>query len=134
VLASAATPKAYGEDAAIETAIRFMHAHLTETLRLVDLALRTNTSPSHLHRLFRQKTGRAPIDYFIRLKVQRACELLDHTDMKVGEIAHFLGYRDSHYFSRIFKRVTGQAPREFRVSSRSDNPGFDYHALPGASA
>lgn len=119
MLAKDATPLPYREAAGVETTIRFMHANITETLRLEDLALRANLSPSHYHRLFREQTGHAPMDYFIRLKIARACELLDNTDMKVGEISHFLGYRDTHYFSRQFKQITGESPRAFRGACRA---------------
>lgn len=127
VLARVATPPSHDEVTEVEAAIQFMHANITGTLRLEDLALRVHLSPSHFCRLFREQTGRAPIDYFIWLKIGRACELLDNTDMKVGEIAHFLGYHDTHYFSRQFKQITGQSPRAFRSACRAGQRGMGYH-------
>jgi AraC-like DNA-binding protein len=129
VLAKTASPPPQETDDVVGRAIQFMHTHITGTLRLADMALQTNMSPSHFHRQFRQATGHAPIDYFIRLKVQHACELLNNTDMKIGEIGHFLGYQDAHYFSRIFKQITGQSPRRFRAACRSGSQSLDYHTL-----
>ncbi|MCB0166075.1 MAG: helix-turn-helix transcriptional regulator, partial [Anaerolineae bacterium] len=66
-------------------------------------------------RVFKKKTGYAPIDYFIRLKIQKACELLETTDQQVSEIGHSLGYPDIYYFSRLFKKVVGLSPRQYRA-------------------
>ena len=63
----------------------------------------------------KKKTGYAPIDYFIRLKIQKACELLETTDQQVGEMGYSLGYPDIDYFSRLFKKVVGLSPRQYRA-------------------
>lgn len=131
VLSQMASPPRPADEDCVAVAIQFMQAHITSKLRLADIALQANMSPSHFHRQFRQATGFAPIDYFIRLKVQHACELLSNTDMKVGEIGDFLGYSDAHYFSRCFKQMTGQSPRRFRAACRLGSQGFDYHTLIG---
>lgn len=129
ILVAATVPEPAPSGRPVQKAVQFMQANITETLRLEDLALWSGLSPSHFHRVFRAATGRAPIDYFIRLKIQRACELLANTDMKVSEIGQFLGYRDAHYFSRLFKQVTGHSPRAFRTACRNGHPPFDEHAL-----
>lgn len=110
------------ESTTISDVIDFMHENITQTLRLDELALRANLSRSYFSRFFRRETGYAPIDYFIRLKIERACELLDSTEMKVSEISHFLGYQDPHYFSRLFKQITHQSPRAYRKERRIHRP------------
>ncbi|MET0377936.1 MAG: helix-turn-helix transcriptional regulator, partial [Spongiibacteraceae bacterium] len=57
-----------------------------------------------------------PIHYFIHLKMQRACELLETTEFDVREIAELLGYADPFYFSKLFKRTIGQSPQHFRIA------------------
>jgi AraC family transcriptional regulator, arabinose operon regulatory protein len=115
------------EESVVERVIRLMHENITRPLQLEEMAREVNLSASHLHRLFRQEIDTTPMHYFIRLKIERACELLDNTEMKVNEIGYFLGYSDPHYFSRIFKQITGHAPRKFRALRRAGLPGIDYH-------
>jgi len=67
-----------------------------------------------LARRFKQLTGHTPIQHFIHLKMQHACRLLDTTHEPVKRIAAQVGYDDPHYFSRLFKRVLGVAPQQYR--------------------
>jgi AraC-like DNA-binding protein len=99
----------------IEQSITFMLRHLDEPLQVATLAARANVSPSHFFALFKRQIGCAPIDYFIRLRMQHACRLLDETVMSVKEVAAALGYDDPFYFSRIFKSVNHVAPSEYRL-------------------
>jgi AraC-like DNA-binding protein len=92
-----------------------MLRHLDESLQVATLAARANISPSHFFALFKRQIGCAPIDYFIRLRMQHACRLLDETVMSVKEVAATLGYEDPFYFSRIFKSVNRVAPSEYRL-------------------
>jgi AraC-like DNA-binding protein len=65
--------------------------------------------------LFKQKTGFAPMEYFNQLKVQKACQYLLFTDLRIKEIAEQLGMEDPYYFSRMFKGVMGLSPKEYRI-------------------
>ena len=89
--------------------------HLDQPLQVAKLAALENVSASHYFALFKSRTGRSPIDYFIHLRMRRACELLRETSLSIKEIAAELGYDDPFYFSRIFKSVNHVAPREYRV-------------------
>ena len=64
--------------------------------------------------LFKQQTGYTPIDYFIQLRMHRACQLLDTTDLSIKTVAADLGYEDALYFTRVFKAVNGMAPTQYR--------------------
>ena len=59
-----------------------------------------------------------PIDYFLHLKMQKACQLLFSQDMKIKQVALQLGYEDQYYFSRIFKKYMGMSPEQYRVSTK----------------
>jgi AraC-like DNA-binding protein len=98
----------------IEQSIAYMLRHLDEPLQVATLAAQANISASHFFALFKRQTGCAPIDCFIRLRMQHACRLLDETMLSVKEIAATLGYDDPFYFSRIFKSVNQVAPSEYR--------------------
>src|SRR5262249_10574748 len=75
-------------------------------------------------------TGFAPEDFFIRLKIQRACEILEATDLCVKEVAAKLGYDDAFYFSRLFKSVNGVAPTEYRRLADSQKRALRSEMLP----
>lgn len=64
-------------------------------------------SESYMYRLFFKETGYAPMNYFLHMKIDRACQLLLHTNMKINQVALKLGFDDPYYFSRIFKKIVG---------------------------
>ncbi|MGJ8641057.1 MAG: helix-turn-helix domain-containing protein [Opitutaceae bacterium] len=83
--------------------------------KLDELAEIAAMSKSNLLIVFRKATGQTPIDYLMRLRVQRAMELLQKTETPVTEIAFSVGFNDSNYFTRQFKKTTGVTPRQFRM-------------------
>ncbi|MCD8333437.1 MAG: AraC family transcriptional regulator [Clostridiales bacterium] len=96
--------------------IRYMYGHLGEALTLEGLSRESGLSQSYLNVIFRKHTQHSPMDFFIRLKMQKACRLLRTTDRYIYEIAQELGYTDPYYFSRIFKKVTGISPKQYKNS------------------
>jgi len=93
---------------------QLMHRRIDRELDLDDLAQAANLSKFHFVRKFKQLTGHTPIQHFIHLKMQHACQLLDTTHEPVKRIATHVGYDDPHYFSRLFKRVIGVSPLQYR--------------------
>ncbi|MDB6062766.1 MAG: hypothetical protein JWM78_2869 [Verrucomicrobiaceae bacterium] len=93
---------------------QLMHRRIDRELDLADLAQAANLSKFHFVRKFKQLTGHAPIQHFIHLKMQHACQLLDTTHEPIKRIASNVGYDDPHYFSRLFKRVIGVSPQQYR--------------------
>src|ERR1035437_9375719 len=102
----------------IEQSIAYMAQHLDQPLQVATLAALANISPSHFFALFKRRIGSAPMDYFTRLRMQRACRLLERTTLSVKEIASELGYDDPFYFSRVFKSVNRLAPSDYRAAQR----------------
>lgn len=100
----------------VETAIHYMKENVGKQLKLMDIAEFAGYSSSQFTSLFTQRTGFPPMEYFNQLKIKRACELLDFTEMKVNQICHKIGISDSYYFSRLFKKVMGCAPSDYRKS------------------
>jgi transcriptional regulator GlxA family with amidase domain len=98
----------------IEQTISYMMTHLDRPLQISTLAAMACVSPSHFFALFKRRTGCAPMDYFTRLRMERACLLLDTTNRSVKEVAATLGYEDPFYFSRVFKSVNQLAPTDYR--------------------
>lgn len=98
----------------VDSAIEFMHDHLSESLRLTDFAQEAGMSVSHFSERFRRQTGQSPMAYFIHLRMRLACRLLDLSDKSVKTVALEVGYRDPYYFSRLFKKSMGLAPERYR--------------------
>ncbi len=98
----------------IDTCIELMKGNLNKNLNLFELSQMMNISISHLSALFKEKMHDSPYNYYIFLKVQRACYLLWNTEMKVKTIAFQLGYDDPYHFSRVFKNTMGLSPKAFR--------------------
>lgn len=99
---------------AIALCVQYMKDKLHETLTLHELASYSSYSISHLNTLFKNATGSTPIGYYLRLKMQAASKDLFFTDRPVKDIAVSYGIMDAYYFSRIFKRIMGQSPVEYR--------------------
>lgn len=95
-------------------ACHYMKENLERRLTLEQMARYTGYSPSHFSMLFRQHTGQSPLAYLNRLKIERACLLLQTTGMRVNQICHKVGFDDSYYFSRLFKQQTGLSPKQYR--------------------
>lgn len=102
----------------VSIAIDFMQQMINSTLTLATIAQAVNLSVSHFAAIFHKKTGFAPIEYFNHLKVQKACQYLQFTDDRIKEIASLLGFEDCYYFSRLFKKLMGISPIEYRKKFR----------------
>jgi AraC-like DNA-binding protein len=98
----------------IESSISYMQQNISQLLTLDELARRVNFSTSHYSALFRKKTGFSPIEYFNHLKIQKACQFLHFTDLRIKEIADKLGIEDPYYFSRMFSKLMGVSPNQYR--------------------
>lgn len=98
----------------VTRSINFMIENLDQKLKLDDIAAETGLSVSHYSNIFLARTGHSPIDYFIQLKVQQGCRLLDNSGLLVAEISRKSGFEDQFYFSRVFKKVMGMSPAEYR--------------------
>lgn len=98
----------------IEAIFEYMHANLSEPLRLEDFANEAGLSISHFSELFRTQTGQSPMAYFIQLRMRLACRLLDLSNKPIKVVAIETGYSDPYYFSRVFKKAMGLAPEKYR--------------------
>ncbi len=102
------------QDRHVTMVIRYMYQHLRESLTLEEISEEVQLSKSYLNAVFKAQTGKSPVEFFIHLKMQEACKLLKSTDYYIYEVSSELGYTDQYYFSRIFKKVVGVSPKDYK--------------------
>jgi AraC-like DNA-binding protein len=102
------------EKDSVAISIEYMQEHLYAPLTLEAMASSVNLSVSRYSNIFRKKTGYSPVVYFNHLKIQRACQYLQFTSLRINEIGTKLGIDDPYYFSRLFTKVMGISPAEYR--------------------
>ncbi len=97
----------------IERCRQYVLAHLDQELKMEDLAAECALSLRTLQRLFKDEMDMSPGNFVVLIKMERAAELLRGGQCNVSEAAWQLGFSDSSYFSRVFKKYHGLSPREF---------------------
>jgi AraC family transcriptional regulator len=94
--------------------IELMHARLSEDISLDDLAAEARLSVFHFARMFKQSVGVPPRVYLTRLRIERACALLEMTDLPVTQIAQEVGYSSNQVLARVFVKHRNMSPTEYR--------------------
>ncbi|MUT68262.1 response regulator [Paenibacillus sp. NEAU-GSW1] len=98
-----------------EQASEIIMNHYAEDLSLQSVANQINVNPSYLSRIFKQETGSNFVSFLTRVRMDRAQHFLKGKNMKVYEVAEMVGYPNTAYFSKLFKKVTGATPEEYRA-------------------
>ena len=96
--------------------LSYIDRHYREPITIPQLLQVAHMSQSTLMRTFQRVFKRAPIDYLIRVRIQKACELLADQEQRITDVALACGFNDSNYFTRQFRRVSGRSPRQYRRS------------------
>lgn len=107
----------------IEAVIERMHEEIADTRSLEEYAKMCHMGVCWFIRSFRAYTGLPPRQFLIRLKINKARELLSYTSYNVGEIAAMVGYENPLYFSRIFSQNMGCSPSQYRAQNHSQAEG-----------
>lgn len=82
------------------------------------VAASVNVSPNHFSRIFSQESGCTFVEYLTEIRMEKARKLLEKTDLKVSEVGYEVGYKDSHYFYYLFKKMQGCTPKDYRARGR----------------
>ena len=97
-----------------EDIVAYIREHYTEELSMQDVARAMNYSDAYFCKLFKQCFRVNFSVYLNEYRIARARELLQSTRLNVREVSTACGYSDSNYFTRVFKRITGKTPSEYR--------------------
>jgi AraC-type DNA-binding domain-containing proteins len=103
----------YATSLRMEKIIQYMHQNINKRITMTELSELVQLSSSYISRAFKEASGYSVIEYFNKIKIDKAKEQLIDGDKKIKEVARALGFIDEFYFSRIFKRFEGISPSEF---------------------
>lgn len=104
----------------IKPVLQLIRSNYADALTLRDLAGKAAMEPKYFCRVFRQLTGKTPVEYLNYYRVECAAELLCMTDRSVTEIALECGFNDVSYFNRLFRRQKGASAREYRKQHQTE--------------
>jgi two-component system response regulator YesN len=93
---------------------KYMLKHYDKDISLKTVSQHHNISPNYLSSLFKRTTNENFIDFLIHVRIEEAQHLLKNSSCKIYEVGMKVGYPDAYYFSKIFKKVTGLTPQEYR--------------------
>jgi AraC family transcriptional regulator, arabinose operon regulatory protein len=113
------------DDERIAEAVGMLSRHPAGALDTTALARRVGLGASQLRRLFVARYGMSPSAWLMRLRLERARDLLATTDLSVGAVAQACGYEDPFWFSRAFRRASGASPQAWRGKRLHDAVGRD---------
>ncbi len=98
-----------------ETVIAYIQEHYCEDITLSHIAEKVFLNPIYISRLIKEQTGKNYTDLIMELRIRKAVELLKNTDLYVYEIAEKVGYHNLKYFYKVFKKVKGKSPNDYRT-------------------
>lgn len=108
-----------GKNPLVERAKEYVGERYYENLTLTEVAEKTGVTAGYLSTLFQRELEKGFVDYLNEIRIDHACTYLQQNYLKTYEIAYKVGFNDEKYFSKVFKKITGQSPTEYRKSSQS---------------
>ncbi len=97
----------------------YLEAHLYEHISIESICRENLIARSQLQKIFRERTNSGVINYFSKMKIDAAKQMIRESNLNFSQIAEKLGYTSVHYFSRQFKKVTGMSPSEYASSIKA---------------
>src|SRR5438034_8716705 len=106
------------EPVEIWKARKFIHEHSDDELSLTKVAKFSNISTNHLSEKFKKVAGINFVNYVARIRVGKARDLLQNSNLRISEIAFAVGFQSLSQFNRVFKKLTRQSPTQFRAAHK----------------
>ncbi len=98
----------------IEKIYKYIQNNYNQDIGILEIADEFHLSPSYLASFFKNQTGYSPIEYLTKVKIDTAKNLLNNLKLKISAVASEVGYKSPYYFYRIFKKVSGTTPTQYR--------------------
>ena len=103
-----------GASPLIARSLRYIKSNYTRKIKLTDISSELHVNPTYFSALFSQEMGRPFTDYILELRIGKAKDLLRNTNMDIVDISGASGFENQSYFTKIFRKRTGQTPRQYR--------------------
>ena len=104
--------------------VRFIEENYRSRITLDDMAEKLHANRSYLSRLYKTRRGVNMFDDILKMRIEKAKEYMESADWKIYEVSEAVGFDDTGYFSRVFKKYTGMSPKEYK-NARKENYGQD---------
>lgn len=98
----------------VQKAADYIKLNYSEKISIKEIADQLYLSPNYLSELFKKHTGKTISEYLTEYRLEKACQLLDHAEYRVGDVSGMIGIHDGRYFSNMFKKKYGMTPTEYR--------------------
>lgn len=98
----------------VDIAVEYINEHYMEDLTLTIVSERVGVTSAYLSTLFSQTLNCGFIDFLNKVRIDRACNYLYNCQLKTYEVAYKVGFHDEKYFTKVFKKITGMNPSQFR--------------------
>lgn len=99
--------------------LEYIQTHYASPISLTDIAAAANISPNTALRYFRENIGISPVEYLIQYRISIACKILRESSDKIASVSVRVGYDNVSYFCRIFKKLVGKSPSQYRTEAKS---------------
>ena len=104
----------------ISESIKFIELNYQKDITVEDIAENCGLNRNYFGKKFKEEFGKTPQEFLMRFRMTKATELLEHSQLSIGEISCAVGYNDQLHFSRAFKNTYGISPRQWRDKYSSD--------------
>lgn len=108
------TEESITENGIVLNAIAYIREHYMEAIGLQDVAQCCNVSPEYLSRIFKEETGVKFVDFLANFRISVGKRMLATGNYKVSEVAEAVGFNDQKYFQKVFKKICGISPAEYK--------------------
>lgn len=101
----------------VREAVRYFEANYQEKALLSNFCKKHHYNTQYMSRLFKKETSLTALEYIQKIRIEKSCDLLVGTSLTIREIAHQTGYEDIKFFNRVFRKMVGMTPSEYRKTS-----------------
>ncbi|SFD50461.1 AraC-type DNA-binding protein [Paenibacillus catalpae] len=101
----------------VEKVKEFVETNFAQKITIEDIARIVGLNRSYLCSLFKQQMNTSIQEYLIRMRIHKACEMMQNVELSIGDISRSVGYNDPLLFSKMFKRVKGTSPKHYRTEN-----------------
>ncbi|WP_438347971.1 AraC family transcriptional regulator [Paenibacillus sp. FA6] len=106
----------YTKDLYVKKAIDYIHRNYSNKTSIGEIAKFVGLDRKYLSTVFKSVSGISPQEYLVKYRINKSCELMANNALAIGDIARSIGYSDPYLFSKVFKKIKGCSPRDFRKS------------------